>query len=98
VPGAVKVAVELAPMSPVSKARGEDVEVRVWVTESSLVTVTFVPGATVRLPGLKLKFLMTIVFAAVGDAVEGAGLGEEQPASTADAVTAADRRRTGASL
>jgi hypothetical protein len=62
--------------------------VSVWVTESSLRTVTVAPGATVRLTGENMKFLITIVSAevlAVADALapatpeapEAAGAAEE---------------------
>ena len=102
--GAVKVTVLPALMSPVSKAL-DPVAVTVWATVSSFVTVTLVPGATVRLAGSKAKFLITIVFAAAApaDAPAGALLAgvplelEEHPASrrvvlTDTAATAARRR------
>jgi hypothetical protein len=38
-------------MSPVSKAPPS--AVKVWVTESVFITVTFVPGFTVSVTGLK---------------------------------------------
>jgi hypothetical protein len=51
VDGAVKVLEAPGRMSPVSKA--PPLAVSVWVTESVFVTVTFVPGFTVSVTGVK---------------------------------------------
>ena len=58
--GAVNVLDCPAWMSPVSNAPA--LLVKVWVTLSSLVTVTTVPGATVVLLGEKAKFLMVMAW------------------------------------
>jgi hypothetical protein len=56
--------------SPELKAVGPDVEVQVWTTWSSLVTLIVVPATTVILGGLKAK-LWIARFAVGCDAVVG---------------------------
>lgn len=105
--GAVKVTVCPDFTWPVSKALSA-VAVTVWVAASLLVTVTFVPGATVTVAGWNAKSLIVITAPPVDG--EAARLGEaddaepppppEQPvraAAQARGTTMAARALTGSS-
>ena len=51
--------------------------VRVWITWSSFFTVTAAPGPTVKYLGIKAKFLIDTVIAAIGLAGAGKADGED---------------------